>query len=68
MNGIEIVLFIVVAMIMIAVFGLVLYIYLVQMCKECPWKDECQKHDDEEDYCPPCMQHRVNHTNFNPLW
>ena len=28
------------------------------MCKECPYKDECNKHSNDKEFTPPCQNPR----------
>ena len=63
----------VVAIGLLAVVALLFLAWVVQeaMCKECPYKDECNKHSNDKEFTLPCQNPRsipTLHQNDHTVW
>lgn len=71
MTVIEIILAVVIVLLFVVAMSIILSIAHEAMCKECPYKDECNKHSNDKEFTPPCQNPRsipTLHQNDHTVW
>lgn len=71
MGIIKIILAVAIGLLVAVVLLLIAGVVQEVICKECPYKDECNKHSNDKDFTPPCQNPRsipTLHQNDHTIW